>query len=156
MTRKKKKPKRNRRRWQIRIFKAILCLLVLALPCIWLIGGGNRESEPMRLSREFAHHLIHARYNEACAMATPQSADDIRFYASWVGEQADEVAAADMRFKITHAQLLMPSDTTNIIHGKVMVKDATGEERMLHKLNIKMLYTLDGWLVDYEAPASMW
>ena len=156
MTRKSKNNKGNRRRWQLRIFKFILCLLVVALPCVWLIGDAACESEPMRLSREFANHLIHARYNEACALAPPQSVDDIAHYALWVGSQADEMAVADMRFKITHARLLMPADTINVVHGDVLIKDNAGEEILLHKLSLKMIYTIDGWLVDYVAPTSMW
>ena len=156
MTRKKKNSKRNRRRWQIRIFKAILFVLAIALPCVWLIGGGKGESEPMRVSRLFADHLIHARYNEARALATPQSVDDIAFYADWVGEQWTEMTNGNLRFKITHAQLLMPNDTINVVHGKVLVMNEVCEEYVLHNLNLKMVYTIDGWVVDYVSPLSMW
>ena len=155
MTR-KKKSKRNRRRWQIRFFKLTLFILAIALPCVWLVGRGKSESEPMRVSRLFADHLIHARYDEACAMATPCSTDDIAFYADWVGEQSHEMINGNIRFKITHAQLLMPADTTNIVQGKVLVMNELGEEKVLHYLDLKIIYTDDGWIVDYVSPLSMW
>lgn len=151
-----KKRKFNRRRTQIRIFKLIMMLLAIALPCILLIGDGKSESEPMRVARTFAHHLINEEYNEACSMATPQSLDDIMFYATWRGNNSNDSIADKMRFKITHAQLLMPSDSTNMIYGKVMIKNSDGDEELLHRLQLKMVYTLDGWIADYEAPLSMW
>ncbi|MBR2378432.1 MAG: hypothetical protein IKA91_03225 [Bacteroidaceae bacterium] len=157
MTRKsKKKTKGNRRRRQIRIFKVVITLLVILLPCIWLIGSSQRESEPMRVARTFANHLIHARYNEACAIATPQSVDDVMFYATWMGNQPYDGEDDRIRFKVTHAQLLMPADTVNVVRGKVLVELPDDEERVLHNLELKMLYTLDGWVVDYETPTSMW
>lgn len=155
MTKKRKKSsRRNRRRTQIRIFKAVITLLVLLLPCVWLIGSQGRESEPMRMARTFADHLIHARYNEACAVATPQSVDDICFYSTWMG--AHSYDAGQVRFKVTHAELLMPDDTVNHISGKVLVMQPDGQEQELHNLELKMLFTLDGWVVDYETPVTMW
>lgn len=151
-----KTSRRNRRRLQIRIFKVVITLLVILLPCVWLIGTGQRESEPMRVARAFAHHLIHARYNEACALATPQSVDDIMFYATWMGSHAYNPDTDHVRFNITHARLLMPADTVNVVHGKVLVAQPDGEERELHPLELTLRYTLDGWLVDYTAPTSMW
>ena len=156
MTRKMKKTKRNRRRWQIRFFKILLFALAIALPCVWLVGGGKSESEPMRVSRIFADHLIHARYDEACLLVTPRSADDVAFYADWVGEQAHEMINGNLRFKITHAQLLMPSDTVNIVQGKVLVMNELGEEKMLHRLELKMIYQLEKWLVDFDKSQVSW
>lgn len=155
MTRKSKKTsRRNRRRTQIRIFKVIITLLVLLLPCLWLVGSQGRESEPMRMARTFADHLIHARYNEACAIATPESVDDVYFYSTWMGAHAYE--ADQVRFKVTHAELLMPADTVNHIAGKVLVMQPNGEEKELHRMELKLLFTLNGWVVDYEAPLTMW
>lgn len=156
MTVKRKKGKANRRRKQIRIFKIILVLLTILLPGILLIGGGKRESEPMQLARSFARHLIDAQYNEACSLATPQSLDDIQFYATWRGEVVNDSTAPAMRFKITHAQLLMPSDSVNMIYGKVLVTNDAGDEELLHRLKLKMVYTQEGWRVDYTAPDTMW
>ena len=110
----------------------------------------------MRVARTFANHLIHARYNEACAIATPQSVDDVMFYATWMGNQPYDGEDDRIRFKGTHAQLLMPDDTVNVVRGKVLVELPDDEERVLHNLELKMLYTLDGWVVDYETPTSMW
>ena len=155
MTRKKNR-KSNRRRWQIRIFKIVLFILVIALPCVWLVGGGKTESEPMRISRIFADHLIHARYDEACAMSTPQSVPGIDFYSDWIGEQTHDMINGDLRFKITHAQLLMPTDSVNIVQGKVLVTNELGEEEVLHHLNLKMIYSLEGWLVDFEKSQVTW
>ena len=154
----KKKKKTNKRRLQLRIMKLTLFILVLALPCVWLVGGGRKESEPMRVARTFADHLVNGRYNEACALATPQSVDDVAFYALWRGEVSSECdsTAATARFKITHAQMLMPTDTTNIIKGKVLVDTPQGEEVELHRLDLKVIFTLDGWLVDYESGRGMW
>lgn len=148
--------KRNRRRLQIRIFKTILTLLVILLPCVWLIGSGQRENEPMRVARAFANHLIHGRYDEACAIATPQSVDEVQFYATWMGHQAYNSDTNHVRFKITHAHLLMPADTVNMVYGKVLVAQPEGEEIELHRLELKLLYTSDRWLVDYKAPTTMW
>lgn len=157
MARKSKKTsKRNRRKSQIRIFKAVLTLLVILLPCVWLIGSGQRESEPVRVARAFADHMIHARYNEACAMATPQSVDDVLFYATWMGDHAYNAETDQVRFKVTHAHLLMPADTVNVVYGKVLVAQPDGVELELHRMELKLLYTIDGWVVDYEAPTSMW
>ena len=86
----------------------------------------------------------------------PQSVDDIAFYADWVGEQWTEMTNGNLRFKITHAQLLMPNNTINVVHGKVLVMNEVGEEYVLHNLNLKMVYTIDGWVVDYVSPLSMW
>lgn len=152
----KKKKKQTRRRFQIRILKLTMFILVLALPCVWLIGGSPKESEPMRVARAFADHLINGRYNEACALATAQSVDDVAFYALWRGQARNDSIAPMMRFKITHAQKLMPADSTNIIKGKVLVNTPQGNEVELHRLDLKMIYTLDGWLVDYEANRGMW
>ena len=156
MARKKKNKKSNRRRWQIRILKIVLFLLTLILPCVWLVGGGKKESEPMRLSRVFADHLIHARYDEACAMATAESADDIAFYADWVGSQTHDMVNGDLRFKITHAQLLMPADSTNVIQGSVLVTNEMGEENVFHHLNLKMVFMIDGWRVDFDKTQVTW
>ena len=156
MTRKKKKRKSNRRRWQIRFFKILLFAIAIALPCVWLVGGGKSESEPMRVSRLFADYLIHARYDEAAAMATPQSVDDIAFYADWVGEQAHEMINGSLRYKITHAQLLMPSDSVNVVQGKVLVMNELGEEKELHRLELKMIYNLDAWIVDFDKSQVSW
>lgn len=155
MTRKKNK-KSNRRRWQIRIFKIVLFILAIALPCVWLIGGGKKESEPMRVSRIFADHLIHARYDEACAMSTPESEQEIAFYADWIGEQTHDMINGNLRFKITHVQLLMPSDSINMVQGKVLVTNELGEETVLHHLDLKMIYSLEGWLVDFEKSQVSW
>lgn len=157
MAKKRKKSKKiNRSRLIVRCIKLTLFLLVLLLPCIWLISPGAKESEPMRVARSFAHHMIHGEYNEASAIATPQAVDDIRFYALWVGEQAEDLRTGDVRFKITHAQQLLPTDTTNVIYGKVIVKHPDGTIVDLHPLELRMVYTIDGWLVDYEASAAMW
>lgn len=157
MTEKRKKTsKRNRRRRQIRIFKVSLTLLVIFLPWVWLIKSGQQESEPMRVARSFANHMIHGRYDEARTVATGQSADDIHFYATWIGEQIYNNPDDNIRFKITHAQLLMPTDSVNVVYGKVLVRTPEGEERLLHRMELKMLCTSDGWLVDYTAPFSMW
>ncbi|MBE6307424.1 MAG: hypothetical protein E7084_07215 [Bacteroidales bacterium] len=150
------KSKRNRRRFQIRIIKLILLFIVLLLPCVWLVGNGKSESEPMRVSRAFVDHLIHARYNEACALATSQSIDDILFYADWRGLQAHEIMSDSVRFKITHAQLFMPTDTTNVVQGKVVVMLPEGEEKELHGMELKLVYTPEGWLVDYDKSQIMW
>ena len=50
----------------------------------------------------------------------------------------------------------MPADTVNVVRGKVLVELPDDEEHVLHNLELKMLYTLDGWVVDYETPTSMW
>ena len=156
MTRKKKNSKGNRRRWQIRIFKIALFLFTLALPCMWLVGGGHKESEPMRISRVFADHLIHARYDEACAMATAESAEEIAFYADWVGSQTHDMINGNLRFKITQAQFFMPADSINVVHGNVLVTNELGEEMVLHDLDLKMVYSLEGWLVDFDKSHVTW
>lgn len=155
-TKKKKNKKRNRSRVIVRSIKLAMFLLVLLLPCIWLIDTGIKESEPMRVARTFTHHMIHGEFNEACAIATPQSVDDVKFYATWVGEQIEELAQCDVRFKITHAQQLLPSDTTNMIYGKVIIIHPDGDVSELHPLELKLVDTIDGWMVDYHASATMW
>ncbi len=152
----KKKSKRNRRRKQIRIAKIVMFLIVILLPCVWLLSPVNNENEPMRVARKFADHLISARYDEAARLATPQSADNIRFYATWIGDNKDEVIASQMRYKITHAQLLMPSDTTYAVYGKVLVADEPNDERELCRLNLKMVYIDDNWKVDYDISQTVW
>ena len=147
----KKNNKRNKRRWQLRIFKLFLSLIVIALPCVWLFGTENTESEPMITAKAFADHLVHARFDEARMLATPQSAEEIDFFAEWVGEQQQELQNGVARFKVTHAQILMPADTTNVIHGAVLVPDEGGGEREVLRLQLNLLYTIEGWRVDYHA-----
>ena len=154
-TRKKTK-KINRSRLIVRCIKVSLFVLVLFLPSLWLIIPTTKESEPMRVARSFAHYMIQGEYNEACAIATPQSVDDIHFYAMWVGEQADDLRNNDVRFKITHAQQLQPTDTTNVIYGNVIINLTDGTVCDLHPFVLKMVYTIDGWLVDYQASADVW
>lgn len=152
----RKKKKYNRSKNIVRIIKSTLFLLVLLLPCVWLMHPAKKESEPMRVARAFAHHMIHGEYNEACAIATPQSVDDIKFYATWIGEQLSDLQTSDVRFKITHAQQYLPSDTTNMIYGQVIIIHPEGDVSVLYPLELRMVDSIDGWLVDYKASADMW
>ena len=147
----KKNRKRTKRRWQIRAMKLVMYLLVIALPCVWLIRQKHQDNEPMRVAKAFADSLIHARFAEAQSLATVRSADDIAFYASWVGSQAEELNHSKSEFKVTHAQILMPTDTVNVIKGKVLVTGADGKEREVQHLQLTLVRCADDWRVDFHA-----
>lgn len=105
----------------------------------------------MRVAKAFADDMIHARFLEARMLATGRSAEDIAFYAEWVGCQSGELNGCDARFEVTHAQVLMPTDTVNVICGKVFVPDAEGVEREVQRLRLTVVREDDRWLVDYHA-----
>lgn len=132
--------------------KLAMYLLVILMPCVWLIKQEGKENLPMKIAKEFADHLIHARFNEAASLATPASLDDITFYATWVGSQSHELNSGEARFKVTHAQVVMPADSVTLIRGVVLIPQADGSECEVQQLNIEMVCTAEsGWLVNYKA-----
>ncbi len=148
---KKKTSLRKRRRRQIMAIKLTLALIAIALPCLWFVRQETVENEPLRVAKEFADDMIHARFDEACLLSTPSSAAEIELFAEWVGSQNEELRTGTARFKVTHAQILMPDDTTNIVQGKVLVKDRRGKEHEALKMLLNMVKKGDVWLVDYRA-----
>ena len=52
---------------------------------------------------------------------------------------------------MTHAQILMPDDTTNVVQGKVLVKDRRGKEHAALSMLLNLVKEGDVWLVDYRA-----
>lgn len=148
----KKTGKRNKRRFQLRAMKFVMYFLAVALPCVWLIGQKRQDSEPMQVAKAFADNLIHARFVDAQALATERSADDIAFYAEWIGSQSGELQGGNARFKVTHAQILLPADTVNVIKGKVLAKDADGKEREVQQLQLTLVrQQAEKWQVDFHA-----
>ncbi len=147
----KKKSRRNKRRWQIRAMKMAMALIVLVLPCVWLLHEERIDNEPLRVAKEFADDMLHARFDEARLLATPQSADEIELFTEWVGTQAQELSVGKARFKVTHAQIYLPTDTTYVVQGKIMVPDAKGEECEVMRMLLNLVWRNEVWLVDYRA-----
>ena len=148
---KKKTSLRKRRRRQIMAIKLTLAFIAIALPCLWFVRQETVENEPLRVAKEFADNMIHDRFSEAYMLATPESAPEIDLFAEWVGSQDDELRNGTARFKVTHAQILMPDDTTNVVQGKVLVKDRRGKEHAALSMLLNLVKEGDVWLVDYRA-----
>lgn len=152
MVKKKKKTSlRKRRRRQIMAIKLTLAFVAIALPCLWFVRQETVENEPLRVAKEFADDMIHARFDEAGMLSTPASASEIAMFAEWVGSQSEELRTGNAHFKVTHAQIFMPEDTTNVVQGKVLVKDSRGKEREVLNMLLNMVKSGDVWLVDYRA-----
>lgn len=152
MVKKKKKTSlRKRRRRQIMAIKLTLAFVAIALPCLWFVRQETVENEPLRVAKEFADDMIHARFDEAGMLSTPASASEIAMFAEWVGSQSEELRTGNARFKVIHAQIFMPEDTTNVVQGKVLVKDSRGKEREVLNMLLNMVKSGDVWLVDYRA-----
>lgn len=152
-----KKNRRARRKLQIRIMKAALLLLAIVLPLLLLPSKSKtKRYEPMEAATVFVDYLIHAQAVEACTVATPQSADDIYFYTTWVHD-----AVADnpdnVRFLATHVLKPEDGDTEGYVKGVLSVKNNDGKWCEIHSLVFKLVYTSQrGWIVDYDMNNVEW
>lgn len=137
--------------------KLALLLLAIILPLLLLPAKINaKQYEPMEAASVFVDCLIHARAGEACAVATPQSADDIRFYTTWVRDAVADTPH-DIRFQATH--ILNPNEnaTEGYVKGVVSAKNNDGEWCDIHILTFKLVKASHGgWIVDYDRNNVVW
>lgn len=151
------KNKRQKRRLQIRLMKATLLLLAIVLPLLLLPSKKRVEQQsPMQIAALFVDNLIHAQVEEACGVATPQSADDIHFYATWV---QDAIADNPDNIRFTATHVLIPNDDNTIgyVKGVVSVQDNEGQWSDIHILTFRLVEASQrGWVVDYDMNNVVW
>lgn len=151
------KNKRQKRRLQIRLMKATLLLLAIVLPLLLIPSKSHTQRlSPLQTASVFVDNLIYAQVEEACSVATPQSADDIQFYATWV---QDAIADNPDNIRFTATHVLIPNDDNTIgyVKGVVSVQDNEGQWSDIHILTFRLVEASQrGWVVDYDMNNVEW
>ncbi len=154
----KKMSKRQRRKLQVKVMKLTLLAVAILLPLILLPKQKENEyAPPMHVVPQFVDLLIHAQATEACKLATPQSADDIHFYATWINEAVAHKPRGNVRFEVTHMYKTSLKDAMRYVKGKVSVKNDKGEWKDMHIITLQVVKDVArGWVVHYDNTLTQW